>query len=133
MKKSPVVHFEMPYKDGKRLSEFYSKTFGWDMQGPMAEMGSYIVAHTAETDENQMVKTPGTINGGFFPRSDREPGRAMPSVVIAVDNLEEAMESVKKSGGKIDGEPTEIPGIGMWVVFTDTEDNRVSILQPDMK
>lgn len=66
MKKNPVVHFEMPAKDKKRVSEFYTKAFGWDMQQLGEGMGNYIVAHTAETDENNMVKTPGTINGGFF-------------------------------------------------------------------
>jgi predicted enzyme related to lactoylglutathione lyase len=28
------------------------------------------------------------------------------------------------------GEPVEIPGIGQYVAFTDTEGNRVSMLQP---
>ena len=81
MKKSPVVHFEMPYKDAKRLSDFYSATFGWDMQQTGPEMGNYVVAHTAETDENQMVKTPGTINGGFFPQDEKQPGRNVPEHV----------------------------------------------------
>ncbi len=30
MSKNPVVHFEMPYKDPKRVAEFYSKVFGSD-------------------------------------------------------------------------------------------------------
>jgi predicted enzyme related to lactoylglutathione lyase len=28
-------------------------------------------------------------------------------------------------------EPAEIPGIGVWASFRDTEGNRVSILQPN--
>lgn len=28
----PVVHFEMPYDDHKRLSKFYEAAFGWKMQ-----------------------------------------------------------------------------------------------------
>jgi hypothetical protein len=28
------------------------------------------------------------------------------------------------------GEPMEIPGVGRYVSFTDTEGNRVSLLQP---
>lgn len=132
MKKSPVVHFEMPYKDAKRVSDFYAKVFSWDMQH-MAQMGNYVVAHTTETDENQMVKTPGTINGGFFLWDEKTPGRNMPSFVISVDDLNTAMEEVKKAGGKIESEPSEIPGIGMWAVFTDTEGNRVSMLQPRQK
>lgn len=133
MKKSPVVHFEMPYKDVKRVSDFYSSVFGWDMQHAGEQMGNYVVAHTAETDENQMVKTPGTINGGFFPRDETQPGQNIPSFVIAVDDLDAAISDVEKAGGKIESEPTEIPGVGMWAVFTDTEGNRVSLLQPRMK
>ncbi len=31
-KMNPVVHFEMPAEDGKRMTEFYTKTFGWNIQ-----------------------------------------------------------------------------------------------------
>lgn len=30
-KMNPVVHFEMPAKDKKRVADFYSKVFGWDI------------------------------------------------------------------------------------------------------
>jgi len=81
---NPVVHFEMPAEDAKRVSEFYSKVFGWknELLGP--EMGNYVVATTTES----------------------------------------------KAGGKILGEPQEIPGIGLYVSFLDTEGNKVSLLQP---
>jgi len=29
MKMDPVVHFEMPAEDRKRMSGFYTKAFGW--------------------------------------------------------------------------------------------------------
>ena len=32
--------------------------------------------------------------------------------------------------GKVLGEPMEIPGVGQYVSFLDTEGNRVSMLQP---
>ncbi|MBX7108638.1 MAG: VOC family protein [Chitinophagales bacterium] len=128
MKTNPVVHFEMPYEDNERLQKFYSQAFGWNMQSAGPEMGDYILAGTAETDENGMVKTPGTINGGFFKKSDA-PGSGT-SVVIAVEDINAAMKDITDAGGKIEGEPMEIPGIGHWVVFLDSEGNRVSILQP---
>jgi len=53
-----------------------------------------------------------------------------PSVVIAVDDVKTAMKSVKSAGGKVLGEPMEIPGVGQYVSFTDTEGNRVGMLQP---
>lgn len=127
MKKSPVVHFEMPYVDAKRVSKFYNFVFGWDMNDAGKDMGHYVVAVTAETDKNRMVKTPGTINGGFYPKSKST--NPYPSFVISVTDIKKAMSMVKKSGGKILGKPREIPGIGMWVVFKDTEGNKVSLLQ----
>ncbi|MEO5673665.1 MAG: VOC family protein [Chitinophagales bacterium] len=129
-KKNPVVHFEMPYENGERVSNFYSRAFGWDMQNAGSEMNDYVTAGTAETDENRMVKTPGTINGGFFPKKADMPGQQYPSVVIAVDDIKEAMKKIKDAGGTLLGEPADIPGIGQYVSFTDTEGNRVSILQP---
>lgn len=125
---NPVVHFEMPYEDGKRMSAFYSNVFGWKMQETGAEMGNYITAATTEMDDNRMVKTPGNINGGFYPKSSGAPTE--PSVVIAVDEIEGAMKKIEEAGGKLLGKPVDIPGIGMYVSFTDTEGNRASILQP---
>ncbi len=126
---NPVVHFEMPYDDRDRMAGFYQSAFGWqtDMMG--AEMGNYVVATTAETDEARMVKQPGAINGGFFQRPSDGPGQH-PSVVIAVDDIAEAMRKVSAAGGTVHGGPMEIPGVGQYVSFTDTEGNRVSILQP---
>jgi uncharacterized protein len=129
MEKNPVVHFEMPYGDHERVAKFYAEVFGWKMNKLGQEMGDYITAETAETDEKRMVKTPGTINGGFYP-GDQAPEAKCPSVVIAVGNIEESMKKIGEVGGKILGDPMDIPGIGRYVSFTDTEGNRVSILQP---
>jgi predicted enzyme related to lactoylglutathione lyase len=128
-KMNPVVHFEMPYENSDRLVKFYSKAFGWQMQKLGEEMGDYITAATTEVDEKRMVKRPGAINGGFFPKKSDWPAQ-YPSVVIAVDDMKEAMKKVADAGGKVLGEPVEIPGIGQYVSFTDTEGNRVSLLQP---
>jgi len=125
---NPVVHFEMPYEDAKRVSDFYRAAFGWGMNLiPGEEMGNYITAQTAETDENRMVRRPGAINGGFYPKSSAM--NQNPSVVISVDNITKAMDDVTNAGGEVLGEPVDIPGIGMYVSFKDSEGNRVSMLQ----
>ena len=129
MQKNPVVHFEMPAKDNERVSRFYANAFGWNMNQMGGEMGNYVLAGTTDTGEDGMAKTPGAINGGFFEYKD-EPGYQYPSVVISVDDLKESMEKVKSEGGKIEGDPMEIPGIGTYVAITDTEGNRVGMLQP---
>ena len=130
-KMDPVVHFEMPYENPERVAKFYSQAFGWQMEKVGQEMGDYVVATTTETDENRMIKAPGAINGGFFPRKPDWPAQ-YPSVVIAVDDIQIAMKKIGEAGGKVLGEPMEITGIGLYVSFTDSEGNRVSILQPRM-
>jgi len=124
----PVVHFEMPADDRKRMAKFYEKVFGWEtkMLGP--EMGEYVTVATSESDENG-PKRPGTINGGFYPKEHDGPAR-YPSLVIAVDDIEKSMKHVTESGGKVLGEPMDIPGIGRYASFLDTEGNRVSMLKP---
>ncbi len=129
MKMNPVVHFEMPAEDRKRMAGFYTEVFGWKTELLGEDMGNYVLATTTETDETGRPKTPGAINGGFFPKSDDMPGQ-YPSVVIAVENIQEQMKNVEKAGGKVLGEPMDIPGVGLYVSFMDTEGNRVSMLQP---
>ncbi len=129
---NPVVHFEMPYEDKQRMADFYTKTFGWQAQMLGPEMGEYVVVHTAETDEKNMLKEPGRINGGMFKRTKPDQGV---SVVIAVDDIEAAMKKVADAGGKVlgglvPGVPDDIPGIGLYASIIDTEGNQVGILQP---
>lgn len=136
-KMNPVVHFEMPAEDRKRMSDFYTKAFGWKTQQLGQEMGNYVVVTTSDTDEKTMrPKEPGTINGGFYQKSE-DPVSQHPSVVISVADIREAMKKVTEAGGKIlggdpnnPGEPGDIPGVGLYCSFLDTEGNRVSMLQP---
>ena len=120
----PVVHFEMPAEDRKRISEFYTKVFGWETKQLGKEYGDYVTVMTAKED-----KKPGVIHGGFYQKMD-DPKMNYPSVVIEVKDIEESMKKIKDAGGTIHGEPMEIPKVGMFVAFTDTEGNRLSILQP---
>lgn len=133
MSDNPVVHFEMPYEDAERVAKFYKNVFGWDMNQMGEQMGNYITAGTAETDENRMVKTPGTINGGFYRLTDA-PNSKEPSVIISVNDIQKAMADIKAGGGElITDKPMEIPGIGLYVAFRDSEGNRVGALQPGRK
>jgi predicted enzyme related to lactoylglutathione lyase len=125
---NPVVHFEMPAEDRYRMADFYANVFGWQTQMLGPEMGDYVLAATTESDEKG-PKRQGAINGGFFPKSDDKPGQ-YPSVVIAVEDIKEHMKKVEAAGGQVLGEPWNIPGVGLYVAFFDTEGNRVSMLQP---
>lgn len=126
-----VVHFEMPYEDRERAAKFYQEAFGWKPQMLGPEMGNYVVMHTGETDANNMLVKPGMINGGMYKKPEDKMGQA-PSVVLGTDDIKASMEKVKAAGGTVIGEPMEIPGVGMYVSFVDTEGNRASLMQPLM-
>ncbi len=132
-KADPVVHFEMPAADRKRMAKFYANTFGWKTKMLGEEMGNYVIVTTAnEVDKKGRPKQKGIINGGFYTKSKGKPAQYT-SVVIAVDDIKKSMAKIAKAGGKVIGEPMEIPGFGMYVSFYDTEGNRVSIMEPTME
>jgi uncharacterized protein len=129
LKSNPVVHFEMPAEDRKRMADFYTKVFGWKTEQLGEDMGNYVLATTTESDENGYPRKPGAINGDFFQKTDDKPSQ-YPSVVIAVTDVKEHKKNVERTGGKVLGEPWDIPGIGLYVSFLDTEGNRVGMIQP---
>ncbi len=131
MEMNPVVHFEMPAEDRNRVADFYQKVFGWGIKMLGPEMGDYVIATTTESDENGRPRKPGAINGGFFPKANDKPAQ-YPSVVIYVEDIQAHMKKVERAGGKVLGDPWDIPGVGLYVSFIDTEGNRVSMLQPRM-
>lgn len=126
---NPVVHFEMPAVDKKRMVDFYSRTFGWQMEEMGLDMGEYVSVTTTPVDPvSRRPQTPGAINGGFYPKS--VDSNQHPSIVISVDDINVAAAKVNAAGGNVIGQPVEIPGVGLYVSFIDTEGNRVSLLQP---
>jgi uncharacterized protein len=119
----------MTAEDRKRMSDFYTRVFGWKTQLLGEEMGNYVLATTTESDENGLAKRRGAINGSFFQKTDDKPAQ-YPSIVIAVEDIKEHAKKVEKAGGKVLGEPWDIPGVGLYVSFLDTEGNRVGMIQP---
>jgi len=113
------------------MADFYSKVFGWQTKLLGEEMSNYVTVATTESDENGRPMMAGAINGGFYPKQKDWPAQ-YPSIVIAVDNIRESIRNVTEANGKVLGEPMDIPGIGTYVSFIDTEGNRVSLLQPVM-
>jgi uncharacterized protein len=129
---NPVIHFEMPAEDRERMADLYARVFGWRTQMLGPEMQNYVIVRTSEVDGTGRPKKPGVINGGFFQKSNDRPDQ-YPSVVIAVDDIREHIKKVKQAGGEPLGEPMEIPGVGLYLSFRDTEGNRVAMLQPLMQ
>ena len=131
--KNPVIHFEMPSKNIGRMEKFYGEVFGWEAKKLGDQYGNYVLAITTDLDEKtRMPIEPGTINGGFFPVFEDMPAQ-YPLIVIRVDDILKAVLDIEKAGGKINVKPMEIPEMGMYASFYDTEGNQVSMFQPSEK
>jgi len=119
-----VVHFEIPFDDKARAMKFYSDCFGWRLtEFPQMD---YVIASTVETDEQQMPKEPGAINGGMFPRPKDAPN---PTIYAGVASIDATIEKVKRAGGSVVTPKTPIPEMGAFARVTDTEGNVVGLFQ----
>ena len=126
-KMDPVIHFEMPANDTERVRKFYENAFGWQTTPLNLEMGDFVLAFTIETDEKtRMPQERGAINGGFYKKT--EPDQQV-KFTILVDDIREAIRKIEAAGGKVLGEPFELPSVGLFASFVDTEGNVVSINQ----
>jgi hypothetical protein len=114
-----VVHFEIPTDDLSRAKEFYGSVFDWNLQ-TMDEM-DYTIAMTTPVDEQTQLPTePGGINGGMMKRSTDTPS---PVLTVGVDSIDASMKQVEVAGGAVVQPRTEIPGMGAFAYFKDTEGN----------
>ena len=109
---NPVVHFEVTGKDGKKLQEFYSKAFGWQINAdnPM----NYGIVDNAGQG----------IGGGI---SAGDGGTTAVTFYIEVDDPDAYLKKVQAAGGKTVVPVTEIPGMVIFAQFADPEGNVVGI------
>ena len=129
----PVIHFQMPAENKKRAAEFYSSVFGWQLKELGDQYGGYMTADTTPVDKKTMrpVK-PGAINGGFFTPST-DPNSRKTTIVIAVQDIKASLKKVIEAGGSTNmKESDNIPGVGLFMTFTDPEGNFVAMLQVEM-
>ena len=118
-----VVHFEIPVDDVDRARSFYGTVFEWGIQ-PM-EGWDYTIAMTTPVDETtQMPTEPGAINGGIMNRTKDTPA---PVITIQVGSIDEALKKVEAEGGSTVQPRTEIPNMGAFAYFKDSEGNTLGL------
>jgi uncharacterized protein len=120
-----VVHFEIPAKDVKRASAFYKGAFGWNFnQFPSFE---YWSAVTTASDKDGRPSSPGAINGGMGKKGVMAPKAV--TITISVADIDAALATVKKLGGKVTGKKTPVGNMGFSAYFEDTEGNNIGLWQ----
>ncbi|MEI7498255.1 MAG: VOC family protein [Candidatus Falkowbacteria bacterium] len=125
-----VTHFEVQADDIERAKKFYQETFGWKIENWMSaakgDPMDYWGLVSGEPD-----KGPG-INGGLY---QRPPDNKLYTFdcTIQVDDIDKAIEAVKKNGGIITREKMELKNIGWFASCKDTEGNRFALMQSTNK
>jgi predicted enzyme related to lactoylglutathione lyase len=120
-----VVHFEIPVDDEARAKSFYGSVFGWGLND--ADMGGGVVYTTVMTvpvDETMMPKEPGAINGGLMKRSA---DTSAPVITIQVESIDDALKKIEAGGGSTVQPRTEIPNMGAFGYFKDSEGNTMGL------
>lgn len=113
-----VTHFELNVDDPKRAMKFYEKVFGWKFE----KWGDqdYWLATTGEKNDLG-------INGAMQPKRPDSP----PVVnTIGVKSLDETIKNIEKNGGKVLTPKMDIPNIGTFIYFVDTEGITHGAMQP---
>ena len=121
-----VVHFEIPVDDTERARTFYGSVFEWGLQ-PMEGFDYTLVETTAVDEDTRAPTEPGAINGGMMKRGPDTPS---PVITINVGSIDDALREIESSGGSVVRPKSEIPGMGAFAYFKDTEGNIVGALEP---
>lgn len=127
-----VVHFEIPVDDLERAKKFYGSIFGWGIQDwPMPGGIVYTGIRTVAVDEETyMPKESGAINGGMTMRSKEVP---TPVITINVSSIDEYIKKIEAAGGKAVMPKGEVPDMGYYAYFTDSEGNIVGLWESIQK
>ena len=117
---NPVIHFEIGAKDRAKITEFYSRLFGWtvDANNPM----NYGMTSTKNGDEG--------IDGGIYQQEDPNDPPGI-RIYAQVDDAEAFLTKARELGGQILMPAMEVPGAGIKIgQLLDPEGNRFGVVQP---
>jgi predicted enzyme related to lactoylglutathione lyase len=108
--------FELGTTDVEGAKKFYSELLGWDFISMAPEMGNYDV-----------INLNGVGIGGVYPKQDKA-STSMWRNVIAVDDVDAAVEKAQQLGGTIIVPITDIPTVGRSCMIQDPQGAVFSII-----
>jgi len=117
----PVVHFEVVGKDAKKLQNYYSELFGWqiDSDNPM----NYgMITREGNTAPDGMG-----IGGGIGAGPEGYEGHV--TFYVAVDDIEEALQKAESLGGTRVFGPDTIMGRIELGQFKDPEGHVIGVVK----
>jgi uncharacterized protein len=118
----PVVHFEIIGKDGKKLIDYYSELFGWEIDASNP-MGYGVV----QREGNLSAEGVG-IGGGVAGGPEGYEGHVM--FYVEVPDVEAALAKAEEMGGSRIMGPDEVPGMDLVLGhFKDPEGHLIGVIQ----
>jgi uncharacterized protein len=117
-----IHHFDIPVDDATRAKQFYKDVFGWDMKKLESQVDPKVELWMCETEDENGRKG---ITGGMMKRN------TLPSVTnyISVNSIDEYISKINKSGGKVTMPRTQIPNVGSFAMFLDSENNLFGLFE----
>ena len=119
-----IVHFEIPADDVQKLSNFYSKLFGWKIEKMPGPVEYYGIETVPVNEKGNLVRT--GVNGGIMKRQNPE---HKPVNYVAVESVDDYAKKIAELGGRVLVPKMEVPGIGWWAMALDPDGNQFAILQ----
>lgn len=114
---NPICWFEIGTKDLDKSKKFYEAVFDWDLK------------KDEHFPDMEMIETGERPQGAIFKGPPEMPLAV--NVYFQVDSVDETIGKVTGAGGSIIMPKTEIPMVGWFAVFLDTEGVAVSIFEPN--
>lgn len=105
---------EISVADLKRAKKFYKSVFEWNFES---------------VDNDSVLFNPPDGIGGSLVKSDSKNDTSSVTIFIQVEDTEKILESIVENGGTIEQIKTEIPNIGWFAKFRDTEGNLIGLLE----
>lgn len=113
------VWHEHVSSDPKQAEDFYTRLFGWGTE----------VFKPAEADY-VMISSGGEGHGGFSKAMEGAPPPHWLSHV-AVENLEDTIETAQRGGGRLAAGPFDMSEVGRFAIIADPQGAYVSLYQPE--
>ena len=112
---NPVTHWEITSKNPKKLWNYYSDLFGWQVQDVHMPGMDYGLV---DTKEKQGAN--GGIGGG------QGPNRVM--FYVEVPDVDAMLKKAEQMGGKVIMKPDTIPGMVRLAQFADPDGNVIGLV-----
>lgn len=118
MTKNSFCHIEISALDLKRAQNFYRTVFDWNFES---------------VGNNYLLFNPPNGIGGTLSKAEVIPESSSIIPYIDVNDIEKHLVMIVEHGGTIFEIKTEIPNIGWFAKFKDTEGNLMGLLEEYVK